>query len=454
MNKYLRIAVYLLIILLFINFLVSASCYFIYDSLFDPQIAYNILATNFREATSFASTLILPIFVSLIFILIFSYFIEKLSEKIKMNILTVAFSLTWIFMPFLWYHKEKRDIENFKTEHSDRLGVRLIKNKTIFYNYYEFIDGFEQLREVKKIDSVPVDFSNIIKTDTNNSVSKIVVVIGESARRQNMSLYGYERNTTPVAVNEKKNMFIFYNAVSPAPYTHQAVPLTLSSIKFEDYAKRNYIGLNQNVVSIGKEFNYTPYWITHFYSPEERLLGKGAKEIYTTSGYDDSNLLQPLDSLLKINEKQLIVIHFWGSHPDAKNNYPKSFEKFHGNNRLDEYDNSIAYTDYLLGEIIRKLRETNSAMIYYSDHGQEYNYGKFFHAQTKRSNQVPLFVWYSNTAQNEFNKPGSEEQEISTRIVFDLTLNLMGLKSFSSESAYPAKFLENEEVVLFDKLKD
>lgn len=456
LNKFLRIIAYLFIALLFINILISASCYLIYHSIFDLQMAYNILITNSNEASSFSTTLIIPILISLIFIVFYSIMIEKLVPKIKFNILTIVFSVAWIFVPYLWLQKEKNDLKKFRIENPERQGVRSIKNKTIFYNLPEFLKGYQHLKEINSVLIVPPNFSMISKSKNSESIDNIVVLIGESARKQNMSIYGYPRNTTPQMIKEKGNMFLFENAVSPASYTNQAVPLSLSNIRFDSYAKNDFTTLNNNIVSVGKNFNYSSYWITHSISPEVKLLGNDVEEMIITSASDDAELISHLINLSKSkkNIKTLFVLHFLGSHPDAKHNYPSSHAIFTQNNSIDEYDNSIAYTDYLLGKVFDLFRNTNTAIVYYSDHGQEFKNQKFYHSQSQSANQVPLWIWYGNEVPKSRKNTGKETLQTSTRVVYDIVLELMGLNNSSSESHVPAKFLKKGNVVLFNDLNE
>lgn len=453
-SKYLRVIVYLFIVIFFINILTSVSSFIIYNTVFDPQMAYNILATDIEEASSFSNTLILPIVISLFFISIFSISIERLSNELSFNKTTIIFSIIWIFLPLVWLYKEKYDLSVYTKQHPDRLGVRIIKSKTIFYNYYEFLRGYEQLQDVRNILKTPFNSAHLKSLNLSKSIDKIIIIVGESARRQNMSLYGYDRLTTPNQEAEKENMLLYTNAVSPAPFTHQAVPLSLSSIKFDDYAAHRYQDMNDNVVNVADKHGYFPYWITHRISPEERFLSNKAKEIKITGGYYDENLLPSFKTFLQNEKKQLIILHFWGSHADAKNNYPASKKVFKENNHLDSYDNSIAYTDFVLGKVFMVLRNYNAAVIYYSDHGQEYNYGKFFHAQTKNANKVPLYIWYGNKVPLELRKTGLVSDKISTRVVYSKALELMGLVNTAVESVSPPLYLENGKKVQFKNLKD
>ncbi|EIG47661.1 hypothetical protein ESTG_01609 [Escherichia coli B799] len=65
------------------------------------------------------------------------------------------------------------------------------------------------------------------------------------------------------------------------------------------------------------------------------------------------------------------------------------------------YDNSIHYTDSLLGQVFTMLETRRASVMYFSDHGLEYDPTKehaYFHGGIKPSQQayhVPMFIWYS-----------------------------------------------------------
>ncbi|MGP4763499.1 sulfatase-like hydrolase/transferase, partial [Klebsiella pneumoniae] len=55
-----------------------------------------------------------------------------------------------------------------------------------------------------------------------------VLVIGESTNRQRMSLYGYGRQTTPELDKLRDQLQVFSGAVTPRPYTIEALQQVLT----------------------------------------------------------------------------------------------------------------------------------------------------------------------------------------------------------------------------------
>ena len=72
-------------------------------------------------------------------------------------------------------------------------------------------------------------------------------------------------------------------------------------------------------------------------------------------------------------ERKLIVVHLFGSHFPYGLRYPTTFAKFSGTSKaIDGYDNSIVYTDYILGEAFGMAEKASvDAVVYFSDHGED-----------------------------------------------------------------------------------
>jgi glucan phosphoethanolaminetransferase (alkaline phosphatase superfamily) len=84
----------------------------------------------------------------------------------------------------------------------------------------------------------------------------------------------------------------------------------------------------------------------------------------------DIELFKILKNLSKSERKELVVFHLLGSHSNYRLRYEKSIVPFGEKRRIDQYDNSIYYTDYLLSKIYRFYEKKKFLMIYFSDHGE------------------------------------------------------------------------------------
>ncbi len=92
---------------------------------------------------------------------------------------------------------------------------------------------------------------DLVITDNNTDV--FVLVIGESARADNMSIYGYSRPTTPELQKQKSRLKLFTQAISGAPYTALAVPLALSVNTVLHHDVRHY---PDNIINMANQAGF------------------------------------------------------------------------------------------------------------------------------------------------------------------------------------------------------
>ncbi|MCV5117130.1 sulfatase-like hydrolase/transferase, partial [Escherichia coli] len=65
------------------------------------------------------------------------------------------------------------------------------------------------------------------------------------------------------------------------------------------------------------------------------------------------------------------------------------------------YDNSIHYTDSLLGQVFELLKDRRASVMYFADHGlarDPTTKNVYFHGGREASQQAyhaPMFIWYS-----------------------------------------------------------
>lgn len=204
--------------------------------------------------------------------------------------------------------------------------------------------------------SEQVGIQEEITSDSN--VRTAVIVIGESACRDYMNVYGYERDNTPwMTQNRNNDNFIFFdNTYSSYKLTNKSLIYLLTE-KSQYNDKEVYSSLN--FIEIAKAAGFKTYWISNQgnisnYRESYNVVAQKAdeKRFLEGSSYDEE-LLGLLD-ISNGNNKNLIVIHLAGSHSPYKN-YPIDFKKFPNDNINDNYDNSILYTDYILQQIFAKL---------------------------------------------------------------------------------------------------
>ena len=244
-----------------------------------------------------------------------------------------------------------------------------------------------------------------------------VLIIGESARSENFSLYGYERETNPLM---KADGVTAIKAQASHTNTMEAVKAILQHKPSRELYEilPNYLARN-GVDVVWRTSN----WGTPPIRVEKQFSNKVLAATYpeADSRYDGilfHNLKQEILSSDK--DKLLICIHTYTSHgPEYYNNSPEEFKRFLPECRsvevqsadhaelINAYDNTIVYTDYLVHSVIETLREIpdrRSCVIFISDHGESLGEGGLYmHGIAKgmapsEQLDIPFIVWASDNA--------------------------------------------------------
>ena len=304
----------------------------------------------------------------------------------------------------------------------------------------------EQAEEIKLPDGKIADQEKTV----------VVLVIGESARKANFQLYGYERDTNPLL--SKQAGLKVYQATSCATYTTAGTKAILEPKNSDElyellpnYAFRTGVDVSWRTSNWGEP----PIHIDE-YIPNEEL----GEQYPGENIYHDGILLKGLRERIESSKKNkvLIVLHTSTSHgPKYADKYPKEFEVFRPVARnveegqedvgklINAYDNTILYTDFLLDSIINILRamtDRNSAMIFISDHGESLGENKvFMHGlpmklAPKVQYEIPFLVWtsenfreYKSTSSEKDAPNGELPAVLEQHYIFHSVLNLLSIQS-------------------------
>lgn len=260
----------------------------------------------------------------------------------------------------------------------------------------------------------------------------LLLVIGETARAANFSLDGYARPTNPRL--QAAGAISFSDVSSCGTSTAASLPCMFSPLGRDAYRRRN--GDQENLLDVAQRAGLAVLWLDNQSSCKglcDRVpnafanqLAAGASPL--PAGLCEGNecldeaLLHGLDqrlAALAAERRQrgvLIVLHQMGSHgPAYYKRSPaqrKPFLPECTTNVLREcdpaalvnaYDNSIAYTDEVLGQAIGWLqRQTvgfDPALLYVSDHGESlgennlYLHGIPYAIAPRQQTHVPMVAW-------------------------------------------------------------
>lgn len=421
--------------LLAISFIISAiAVYFVntYNIIVDESMIGNVLNTNYEESSSFFSwKLILYIIFLGILPTIYIFKIKIIYPSIKNFFKTIGFTLLGIIALVAINAKNILWIDN----NSKYLGgLAMPWAYSVNTSLYYIHKAQENRQEILLPNA----------TIKNNEKSVVVLVIGESARSQNFSLYGYEKNTNPL-LSKTKNIFHF-KTNSCATYTTAAVKCILEHQNTGDLYEilPNY--LNRNGVDVVWRTTNSGEPPIHI---EKYQTGSQLREHCQDERchYDEVLLNGLKEQILESDkDKVLIILHTSTSHgPTYSKKYPSDFEIFKPvcnsvelgdctqKELINAYDNTIVYTDYILHKIIENLKELKdykSTMLYISDHGESlgekslYMHGLPMSIAPKEQYEVPFIVWLP-----EGIKQIKSLKEVSQHHVFHSVLNFLSIDS-------------------------
>lgn len=305
-----------------------------------------------------------------------------------------------------------------------------------------------------------------------DSCEVYVMVIGETARAMNFSLYGYQRDTNP-RLSKTPGLVTFSDVTTQSNTTHKSVPMLLSQASASDFERLFHekgilqafreAGFHTVFLSnqrpnhsfidfLGEQADQWLFLKTGDANPAGRELAEAPGK---DGNYYDADLLPILDKILaRKRKKEFIVLHTYGSHFNYMDRYPRQMAHFQPDthceakkeNRPDlinAYDNTIRYTDLVLSGVIERLRAHGgmSAMLYTSDHGENIfddSHKLFLHASPRASEyelHVPFLVWTSQSFQHQ--EPAvaqalsanRHKQAQSSRSAFHTMLNIGGIST-------------------------
>ncbi|EPN6846245.1 phosphoethanolamine transferase [Campylobacter jejuni] len=377
-----------------ILFIISSflSVYFIsfYGVLIDSDMMQNVVQTDIKEVKDLLN-LKLILFVVLALLLVFYVVKVKIDYygsfkshiKIKIiNIISGLIVVCAVLIPlsktFLPFFRNYNEIRMYNTPFYQIYAV---------YRYYvRFVKAKPEFKTI----------ANDAYRENNHTKKLLVLVVGETARAANYSLGGYTKNDT--------NFYTKKDAVS--------LPCMFSISKRENYSSSEF---QENAMDVLYKTGVDAVWFDNNSGGCKGVCDRLAYKQKLSSDLDE-NLLAPFkEKLNHLSDQNIIVLHLQGSHgPTYYKRYPSEFKKFTptcDTNELSKcdsealintYDNTLLYTDYLLSEIIKLLKEQKSyesSLFYLSDHGESlgengiYLHGMPYAIAPSYQTHIPAIFW-------------------------------------------------------------
>lgn len=393
--------------------------------------------TNFSEASEFMTIKMTPLLLLLIpHIFLFVMALRNIPTfSLKKRSEIIVWSLLGLYSLVFF-------ADNIIHQRFVRLAVPDVERA--FVSFFNESKAFKTLKTRQLYD---------LNTEiVTNDSTLVVVIIGESCNRNHMSLYGYDRETTP-RLSARDDIMAFDNVISANSSTLNSVMNFLTERNIE-----NPLPIN-SCIHIFDVLHSTPYksfWISN-QSPiglwdngvtnlaqnadvvrYVNVTASSSMESLQMKSFDE-NLIEPLDIAMRNEAKNKVVfLHLLGSHTQYNKRYPSDFERFQGSDDIrqkiiDSYDNSILYNDFVIDSILSLLKDYSLAhpavrvsALYFSDHGENvYDQGEYaghdYSGKIPHANvDIPFIFWFSPSQANYLESEyGFLERDLNTPYVID-----------------------------------
>jgi heptose-I-phosphate ethanolaminephosphotransferase len=231
---------------------------------------------------------------------------------------------------------------------------------------------------------------------------KIVIVFGESAISDHMSIFGYQKPTTPFAVASGAHAF---DALAPSNQTRFSMGMMMTAASpgsFDRfYRSHSLVGELRScgfgtlwISNQGRRGEYDSFSTSLAQEADEQVF---LNELSWTESELDGRIVEVLAARDAYRAKrQATFVHLIGSHARYGRRYPEGFGLPGPRDTVAMYDNSILYTDHILSQLYERFADEALLFVYVSDHGQvvsESHFGSGFLPGYQEEYRTPLLIW-------------------------------------------------------------
>ena len=331
-------------------------------------------------------------------------------------------------------------------------GSKMFFNTGVMQTYVFAKEYFEGANKFKAYHDE--NFASLVVKPSKPVFSKpstIIMVIGESASAYYMSAYSDAKNDNSPwlrSLRGNDNFIIFNHAYTSRCQTVPALERALT--EKNQYNNKEF---NQcvTVIDIAKKAGYETYWFSNqgYISDADTPITMVAKTADHAEWLSENKTLRGkyqydgdlLNCLKKVDltKNNFVVLHFMGSHEDCINRYPQSFAKFSEPGKFDmvlNYDDSLAYTDYVLSEVYKYAADNLNlqAMLYFSDHGGDPYRKRNPDSAGFKALQIPMFIYVSDEYKQLFAESVAVFKEhrnayFTNDLMYEAVCNLLQIKS-------------------------
>lgn len=300
-----------------------------------------------------------------------------------------------------------------------------------------------------------------------------VVVVGETTRSANWQLAGYARQTNPELA--KREIINFPVVEACGTSTDVSLPCMMSRIGRSDYDRERILG-EEALPDVLQRAGFNVLWVDNqsgckgvcagvpSRKPLQSLAQKSAscRNGVCFDGIFADEVQAALKGL-KDGQSQVLFLHMMGSHgPAYHERTPQDLKKWlpectandlgscTKEELINTYDNSVRYTDRVLGEIVDALKAAegvDAAMLYVSDHGESLGEkGLYLHGAPQwmapsEQTEVPMVMWISDAFASDYGVDRkalaqTAEGKVTHESLYHTVLGLLKVKSTTMRSEF------------------
>lgn len=334
----------------------------------------------------------------------------------------------------------------------------------VLWNSVGFLNEKHKIEQAAK-QMHKLDLGDLKVTQEKEGMA-IVIIIGETLRRDYMHCYGYPLPNTPHldSLLATGDMIRYTDVISPAANTIESLTKVLTMQQVDSpqpWYEYPTLGI------ILSRAGYPVYWVSNqestgaliqplsiIASLSDEVKYANARSIdgdrSETARYYDEAVIKDLHLQHTSDSAFVQFVHLEGSHPEYHRRFPESFKRFmpqelpsHLDKERDQiradYVNSVYYNDYVVNEIIKKYSRGKALVFYFSDHGEvlyddpsQPNYAG--HAAHPSGLIIPFFAYLSPQLRQEAPDLYAQLQASrDNRIMLDLftpsVCDLLGIKT-------------------------
>lgn len=251
----------------------------------------------------------------------------------------------------------------------------------------------------------------------------LVIVAGETSRAANWSLGGYAHETNPEL--KTRDVVYYSDASSCGTATATSLPCMFSPLTRDDYSYQGGLE-HENLLDVLTHAGFHVEWWDNNTGHKEiadrvlsrKMVAADGPEFCDPECTDEVFQKHIEEKAATITQNTVIVLHQIGSHgPSYWLRYPADRELFApacqtpqfgdctGEEIVNAYDNTIAFTDHSLARLIDSLAAQDRvipALLYASDHGESlgengiYLHGAPYFMAPAEQTEVPMLIWMSD----------------------------------------------------------